>query len=155
MHKCPNSQNAVWPEIYVDGRKMNIFTLVFRPTAGVQGINLWFEDLKICAGRIKGAFLTFINISSYVCCPNNPLPYESKKYKLSIIHLFPVSIKQFRSLIQISSRPFLNFRLVEKIIKKTSILYLWMHTFSLASCFSSFFTSTRDALGLTLDIFCL
>jgi hypothetical protein len=58
---------------------MNIFTLIFRAVAGIQGINLCFEDLKICAGRIKGTFLTFINISSYVCCPNNPLPYESKE----------------------------------------------------------------------------
>jgi hypothetical protein len=54
---------------------MNIFTLIFRSTAGVQGINLGFEELKTCTSRINKGLLT-----SYVCCTNNLSLHKSKEW---------------------------------------------------------------------------
>lgn len=139
-----NSQNSVWPKVDIYRWKVDIFALVLCCSTGVERVdlrNIWNRSSPRAIDHLPSwtflrmfAVTWIVNTSAmfakgstvtcFRCWSSSLEPsYRSRRERFSIL---ACKIDQYSFWISISS--------------------CLRRALSLASCFSSFFTSTRDAL---------
>jgi len=143
-----NIQYTIRSKVDVNRWEVNIFAFVLWSSTCFQRIDLWKRLWELQQHNAHWAAVpswTSLRMFATQCVK----PVRSSANAVS--HLLSMSIKQLRPFIQVSSGTFLDFSL-DICVRVHHDLRIVMLTFSFASCFSNFLTSTRDALHSSVDV---